>query len=1009
MALLCSCVAGTMPIAAMAKGGDAPAPAPVVIPSPVVTPAPSLPSPVLPDGRPVRPEWGNISPFWGNISPFDGGTTPSSGTTTGSWGNISPFWGNISPFWGNISPFWGNISPFSGDVTASWGNISPFWGNISPFNGATTPAGGTAVVPLWGNISPFWNATGTQWNGLSTAWSNLGPQSTAADYAGVASTLSQSLASSESFWGGAVQSQSGRSFSAAFAAPLLAKYGIDLATPQTLGALSASTRQRFFFEWYDGLMNYAGRDHVDHWMGTVNWNPALTVQQGAGKRSVIGLLDFAVAGDADVLNNITKTAGISTYTTGHGAAVASLIVAAHDGKGVMGIAPMASVVAYNPFDSTGTAGWTDIANGLVNLNANKASIVNMSLGVPGMTLDQGWNGVFSDARLATAVKNTVYVSAAGNDGVSQTQDVAWNYAANPALIVVGSVDAAQGISSFSNRPGTACLTDGGICKAGGQLMNRFIVAPGELLLVSDDHGGVMRASGTSFAAPLVSGAIALLHNRWPWLAAKPAETASIILGSARDLGAPGVDPVYGVGLLDVTASQSPLSFDSLGWYSVDPKGKLKTQSASDVRRPNDLAKWQTDGKYFYAFETIGTTFRDFAIPLSTKLVGLTSATYDGSQQMFQSYLSGRLTDWIRSTPSNSGPGGGGDNFADRTGFASFAATAPVKLGEYSVRMSLAPRTPTPGFRQASSVPYQSSFLVQGPDQRISARVGYGDGAVALAGQSGLALASDYDSSFGGANPLLGMASGSGYANVDVALAPGLHVAAGVTQRHLVRDLQREAPTTRATLSRVADYHASAAHVSLAYDFSEAVTLRASYTRLHESSALLGIQSLDSNDFAGGSTTQGGTLAAEVHPGAGFTLAASATLGQSRTSEAAQFRTGGGGLVGSAFEAAITKAHVLDGNDRIRVSLSQPLYLERGTLDFTSVQVVDRQTGTLGTVTQSFEVSRPRRQLVSELLYARQLLGGRAEFDVFGRVQAHDDAAASGVSSVMAGGRVHVTF
>lgn len=56
----------------------------------------------------------------------------------------------------------------------------------------------------------------------------------------------------------------------------------------------------------------------------------------------------------------------------------------------------------------------------------------------------------------------------------------------------------------------------------------------------------------------MSGAIALLHDRWPWLAQHPDATTDIILKSARDLGAPGVDPVYGAGLLDVTASQSGL-------------------------------------------------------------------------------------------------------------------------------------------------------------------------------------------------------------------------------------------------------------------------------------------------------------------------------------------------------------------------------------------------------------------------------------------------------------------
>ena len=59
------------------------------------------------------------------------------------------------------------------------------------------------------------------------------------------------------------------------------------------------------------------------------------------------------------------------------------MVAAHDRNGVMGIAPNATVVAYNPFDSTGTASWSAIRTGVLSLAERNASIINMSLGVSG--------------------------------------------------------------------------------------------------------------------------------------------------------------------------------------------------------------------------------------------------------------------------------------------------------------------------------------------------------------------------------------------------------------------------------------------------------------------------------------------------------------------------------------------------------------------------------------------------------------------------------------------------
>ena len=59
------------------------------------------------------------------------------------------------------------------------------------------------------------------------------------------------------------------------------------------------------------------------------------------------------------------------------------------------------------------------------------------------------------------------------------------------------------------------------------------------------------------------GRVALLQSRWNWLKQNPEETAEIILRSATDLGAPGVDGTYGWGLLNVAASQAPLNPDAL--------------------------------------------------------------------------------------------------------------------------------------------------------------------------------------------------------------------------------------------------------------------------------------------------------------------------------------------------------------------------------------------------------------------------------------------------------------
>src|SRR5690606_25464298 len=61
-------------------------------------------------------------------------------------------------------------------------------------------------------------------------------------------------------------------------------------------------------------------------------------------------------------------------------------------------------------------------------------------------------------------------------------------------------------------------------------------------------------SGTSMAAPHVTGALGLLLERFPYLTA--AQVRDVMLTTATDLGAPGVDEVYGWGLLDVAGGEA---------------------------------------------------------------------------------------------------------------------------------------------------------------------------------------------------------------------------------------------------------------------------------------------------------------------------------------------------------------------------------------------------------------------------------------------------------------------
>jgi hypothetical protein len=941
--------------------------------------------------------YGDIIPFWGDINPFYGDIGAFYGDINPFYGDIGAFWGDINPFattstqYGDINPFWGDINPFYGDITPFWGDITPFWGDINPFYGDITPFDDkrkalVTIGTFWTLMAPFWTETNAQWSGLANDDS--------AGWASVQGRLNELVTKSESVWGKAVLAKTGLGFRAGFADALFAKYGINLNDANSLKALTAQDRAKFYLDWYDGLMGFSGTDHVDWWMRAVNWTPVVTRDQGSGLHSTIGILDSAIINDVDLADNISFAGGSSAPVNGHGTGVASLIYAAHDGRGVMGIAPSTNVVTYNPFDASSTANWADISKGIAQLDSHGASVINLSLGVKNTTLDQKWRSVFVNAQVRPTLDDTVFVIAAGNDGVSQTNNLDWSMATRPAFIVVGSVNPDNEISYFSNRPGTSCLLQSGVCNAGQLLMDRFLVAPGENLLVSDGLGGVVRRSGTSFAAPLVSGAITLLHDFWPWMKQYPNETVDILLRSAKDLGAPGTDPVYGRGLLDVTASQAPLNFNNLYFYKFDDSGYVSQASAASVLSTGIEASWEANGAYFIAYENIGNTYRDFAIPLSSRLYGQTVGLW-GDSEYFQSFIYSRLTDWL-------GYGEATTGFSDVRTFAyrpkngwhmSVSAGAPLQL--------------TDG-QSSQRVPH-TAFSFANDEAGVAFVAGVGQGSLGLNRTTGFGLASDRSATEGGVNPILGFASGGAFTDMTVAVAKNIDVSFGITQQKLVHsEIAGLSTADRAALENVDPYKASAVNMSVTFTPTDSVRLTAAYTRLDEKAGILGVQSNVDGDLAHGSTSDAATLGADVALTKGLSLAASATVAKTSSSSAQALSVGKDGVLSTAFAISATKQGLFGKRDMLRLSAKQPLHIEQGQLEYTTVGITDRVTGERGEVSQAFDIANDKRRYVGELLYAAPVLSGKGEVSMFGRADFNADGE-TGRDAWFAGARFRLNF
>jgi hypothetical protein len=124
-------------------------------------------------------------------------------------------------------------------------------------------------------------------------------------------------------------------------------------------------------------------------------------------------------------------------------------------------------------------------------------------------------------------------------------------AANPAAFSVGALDATLGVWSQSSRGPSGC--DGAIFPK--------VMAPGLNVLSSDlSFGGLplfATATGTSFAAPHVAGAMALLASAFP--AATVTQLRNAVTDSAADIDLPGADNNSGYGMLDTLAAHHLLA------------------------------------------------------------------------------------------------------------------------------------------------------------------------------------------------------------------------------------------------------------------------------------------------------------------------------------------------------------------------------------------------------------------------------------------------------------------
>ena len=238
----------------------------------------------------------------------------------------------------------------------------------------------------------------------------------------------------------------------------------------------------------------------------------------------IGIIDSSI----DRRHNAFANASITTQRfvdndsppNAHGTAIAS-IIASNDPQ-ALGLAPSAQIYAAEVFDHNEQQGefasTVSLIKALSWLMTQDVSVINISLAGPS-------NRLLETALTRVREKGVLAIAAAGNGGpMAQPMYPA----AYPEVVAVTATDDRGRAFRLANR---------------GEYVD--IAAPGVNIRHAQAGGGFAASSGTSYAVPFVTVAAARLLQS----TAEPAQMLDALYASARDIGAPGRDQIYGYGQL----------------------------------------------------------------------------------------------------------------------------------------------------------------------------------------------------------------------------------------------------------------------------------------------------------------------------------------------------------------------------------------------------------------------------------------------------------------------------
>jgi len=618
--------------------------------------------------------------------------------------------------------------------------------------------------------------------------------------------------------------------------------------------------------------------------------------------------------------DITSNRGV-TDTEGHGTAVSATAAAGRDGSRMLGVAFDATILSLNtsdPTDCDGEDGCShydnDIAEAIDIARSNGARVINISLGGEG-----AGSTLLAAVNRATA-DGIVIVMSAGNEGEANPGGFALESArsGNGALIIAGAHDARRDIASFSNQAGTGA--------------QHYLTALGTSVRTIDHQtGGLAIYQGTSFSAPIISGAAALLASAFPNLSGQ--QIVELLLASADDAGAPGRDSTFGNGILNIARAFEPRGATTLAGSGAPVSlGSNGTTAGpmGDAQGPQSLGAIILDG-YSRAYAV------DLARSLSTA----------PQERPLASALGG---------DTSSATAAGGTTAVSITMRRNFSGNPEVGLAQAGLSYQ--------DGRKAKAV---AGLAISRLTPRTAVALGFSESGKTL--QQRLAGA-EHKAFLVARDPTARtgfVADGQSAIGIRHDLGPAALTV--TSERGEIRDYgpRRAFDSGYSIGSVTADRRIGPARLSLGA------------TRLEEDATILGGRF--SGVFGnGGATSWFVDGAASFDLGKGW--GASASYRRGWTILPAGGLAEGGSLASEAFSVDLSKRGAFTAGDRLAFRMMQPLRVRSGGFDLSVPTSYDYATGGVGYEARQYSLAPSGRELDFEAAYGLSLFDGDLSANLF---------------------------